>query len=202
MKQNVVIRKQTNNDTLELQKTNSKKNIPTWAEAEGSAFQAASVYQALNPPDIDNIFCVQDPCPDLSEIFSKENQRFLPRPRTSSGVWGKAPISHKIPKNIVHSDKLANVKRKYSQEEPTMSANKRKIDVLKKPYKCDSCGKEFNSNHKMQNHTVKRHGSSVQEKENNPIAQSQSLTATRECQPIDQTLPNGSHIRILFAKRL
>ena len=81
-----------------------------------------------------------------------------------------------------------------------MSAKKRKI-VLKKPYACDSCGKEFNSNHKMQNHTVKRHGSSVQEKENNPIAQSQSLTATRECQPIDQTLPNGSRMRILFAKR-
>ena len=60
----------------------------------GSAFRAALMHQAYNPPDIDNIFFVQDACPDLSEIFEQKKRRFFKR--TSSAVWGKAPVTHKF----------------------------------------------------------------------------------------------------------
>merc|ERR1711997_134457 len=67
-----------------------RKIIPKWAS--GSAFRAALMHQAYNPPDIDNIFFVQDACPDLSEIFEQKKRRFFKR--TSSAVWGKAPVTH------------------------------------------------------------------------------------------------------------
>ena len=67
-----------------------RKLVPKWAL--GSKFQNDLMYQAYNPPDINLIFHVQEACPDLSEIFAQKKQRFFKR--TSSAVWGKAPITH------------------------------------------------------------------------------------------------------------
>jgi len=68
-----------------------RKIIPTWAQ--GSAFRAALMHQAYNPPDIDAIFFVQEACPDLADIFEQKKRRFFKR--TSSAVWGNAPVTHK-----------------------------------------------------------------------------------------------------------
>ena len=59
----------------------------------GSAFRAALMHQAYNPPDIDSIFFVQEATPELSEIFEQKKRRYFKR--TSSAVWGKAPVTHK-----------------------------------------------------------------------------------------------------------
>jgi len=67
-----------------------RKVIPKWAQ--GSAFRAALMHQAYNPPEIDCIFFVQEACPDLSEIFEQKKRRFFKR--TSSAVWGNAPVTH------------------------------------------------------------------------------------------------------------
>merc|ERR1712088_226252 len=61
-----------------------RKIIPKWAS--GSAFRAALMHQAYNPPDIDSIFFVQEATPELSEIFEQKKRRYFKR--TSSAVWG------------------------------------------------------------------------------------------------------------------
>ena len=69
-----------------------RKPVPKWAL--GSKFRNDLMHQAYNPPDITLIFQVQEACPDLSEIFAQKNQRFFKR--TSSAVWGNAPITHNL----------------------------------------------------------------------------------------------------------
>ena len=59
----------------------------------GSAFRAALMHQAYNPPDMDSIFFVQEATPELSEIFGQKKRKYFKR--TSSAVWGKAPATHK-----------------------------------------------------------------------------------------------------------
>ncbi len=66
---------------------------PILAIISGSAFRAALMHQAYNPPDVDMIFKVMEATPNLEEIFAHKKRRFFKR--TSSAVWGKAPVSHK-----------------------------------------------------------------------------------------------------------
>ena len=89
---------------------NPRKIIPKWAHGKfsnldrytcsityffiaGSQFRVALMHQAYSPPDVDMIFIALDANPNLEEIFKTQKRRF--HKRTSSAVWGKAPVTNK-----------------------------------------------------------------------------------------------------------
>ena len=89
---------------------NPRKFIPKWAHGKfsnldrytcsityffiaGSQFRVALMHQAYSPPDVDMIFIALDANPNLEEIFKTQKRRF--HKRTSSAVWGKAPVTNK-----------------------------------------------------------------------------------------------------------
>merc|ERR1712150_17381 len=69
-----------------------RKIILDWAT--GGPLRTALMKQAFAPPDLDKIFIVMETSPNLTEIFTVLTRKMYKR--TSSAVWDKAPVSHKV----------------------------------------------------------------------------------------------------------
>ena len=71
---------------------NPRKVIPKWAQS--NLFRTAIMKQAFNPPNLDNIFFVQQATIDLSDLFKESEPKRRYYKRTSSAVWNHPPKSH------------------------------------------------------------------------------------------------------------